>query len=870
MNYTDEFKSVVLGALLHDIGKFWQRADNEINYEKSNIITEQTRKNITNICPVWNNRYSHKHSLWTNEFFEKFENEIKMHFDDYNALGQDNPANLASYHHNPSNDLQYLIRIADWMSSGVDRSNSKDYEDEEDITGYKFKKVRLRPVFENVSFDKEFEYNPKYYYEIDSLKNAGSEIFPKTIENLHPKFNEYLVENYEKIWNKFEDDFKNQYSNSFYQFIDNLLSLLENYTWSIASSTSELPDISLYDHLKTTTAIASCLYKFHNGIINKKELRNEKEEKFILVGGDLNGIQKYIFDLVHTSINKVTSILRARSFYLTVFPNIIVTKIVLDLGMTPANCLLNSGGRFILLLPNTKDTKNYLENFTCIIKDWCKEEFFNELTLNLDWEITLNYGDFLNDVFKNKLDLLKENLEIKKLQKLNYLQDVDWKAGALVIDKYYDKLKMNDNEVCQVCGKKPAGITILERKSDIPEIEKICESCDKQRIIGKKLTKSSLLGISKTEPKSESYLKFFDSKEAIFLILAKDFNELKNNTELITAESLTETENTTFFIKQNYIANHVPRFNSIESDLYRNYYNEYGTEEEKNDIDRIKDKNQKTFADISIPKNKINGNDNDKKKGTHLLAIIKADVDSLGRIFSSGLRGKISISRYATMSRMLNLFFTGYLNNLLEEQFKNIYTVYAGGDDLFLIGNWEEIIEFAPELNRKFRNYTCQNEDIHLSAGITLIKPRRPINKAADLAEENLEKAKNAGKDRIAIFDTELPWNDFDKIQKEWFAFFDDAVNNKNSNINSSFLYRLLTYRQMALEYIENKKVDGLMYISKLSYDLKRNIERREGQPKKIINEDELALLSKLQDIEVIKNIHIPIYYTLYKNRGGK
>ena len=140
IEYDEQFKAVVLGALLHDIGKFWQRADSEINYAKSSNIKEQTRNNISNICPVWKNNYSHKHSLWTNEFFEKYEKEIKKQFYDYDSLGQDNPANLASYHHNPSTDLQHVIQIADWMSAGMDRSKSKDYEDEEEITGYRFKK----------------------------------------------------------------------------------------------------------------------------------------------------------------------------------------------------------------------------------------------------------------------------------------------------------------------------------------------------------------------------------------------------------------------------------------------------------------------------------------------------------------------------------------------------------------------------------------------------------------------------------------------------------------------------------------------------------------------------------------------------------
>ena len=37
------------------------------------------------------------------------------------------------------------------------------------------------------------------------------------------------------------------------------LGILEHFTWCIPSATNVFPDISLYDHLKTTAAIAACL-----------------------------------------------------------------------------------------------------------------------------------------------------------------------------------------------------------------------------------------------------------------------------------------------------------------------------------------------------------------------------------------------------------------------------------------------------------------------------------------------------------------------------------------------------------------------------------------------------------------------------------
>ena len=78
------------------------------------------------------------------------------------------------------------------------------------------------------------------------------------------------------------------------------------------------------------------------------------------------------------------------------------------------------------------------------------------------------------------------------------------------------------------------------------------------------------------------------------------------------------------------------------------------------------------------------------------------------------------LSRYATLSRQLSLFFKHYINNVCKGDIsgeggikpKNFYLnpgrseeykrkgkalsiVYSGGDDVFVVGAWNEVIEFA-------------------------------------------------------------------------------------------------------------------------------------------------------------------------------
>lgn len=58
-------EQIYLAALLHDIGKFYQRADSGSVYS-SKYLKEHGREEST-FCPLMpgSNKYTHKHVLWT-------------------------------------------------------------------------------------------------------------------------------------------------------------------------------------------------------------------------------------------------------------------------------------------------------------------------------------------------------------------------------------------------------------------------------------------------------------------------------------------------------------------------------------------------------------------------------------------------------------------------------------------------------------------------------------------------------------------------------------------------------------------------------------------------------------------------------------
>ncbi len=878
--YSDQFKAVVLGALFHDIGKFYQRADEAIAYKDSTFLSYQTKKHIDIICPNFSSGYSHKHALWTYEFFCNNAELFRQIFGNEKELGEDNLINLASYHHHPSTPLQNLVKMADWYSSGMDRSKDDDESVQAEQGKFKFRITRLRPIFEEINLQ-EHKISQNFKYEISPFK-LNKTIFPKPIEGLNPEAGKDLGEAYNILWTSFLKELSTITSSNFYFLLDCYLSLLEKYTWCIPSATHNMPDISLFDHLKTTAAIASCLFRYHeNQSLTNDIIKNRSDEKFLLVGGDLSGIQKYIFDLTHVNLRKVSKTLRARSFYLAALPKVLVTKILYENNLTSANCLMESGGRFILLMPKTEKITKYLERLQQELSEWCMNEFYGELMVGLDWSVALNGNDFMQDenrdnLFATKIDELNRRLEVKKLQKYSFKIDMEWEDTGFVLGLDYEKLKDDTTELCRTCSKKPATKPISDEEGE--QIQ-ICTSCYQQQEIGKALTHRSIFSIQKLTKEESEKIKIpsfhFRFGESVYSLILHHENDLRflNQSTLVTAFALPDSV-TKEYLPRHFIANYVPRFTKEEIDKYRKCYP--AGESEYIEVGAIK-----TFNDLAIPPNQLDNPED--KSGSPYLAIIKADVDNLGLIFSQGIKKRFSISRYATLSRMMNTFFCGYLNTFLQENYPNIYTVYAGGDDLFLIGYWQDIINFAPEFNTQFRVYTCQNEDLHLSAAIELVKRRSPVRKGAEQAEEALDHAKSITnsdgipiKNSFSLFNSVLNWDEWNWLKKGM-EFFDEKLKENKSEqgytkINSAFLYRLLRYQQMALDYCKHEKIEGLLYLSHLSYDIARNIQSDKNPDMK----RELSFLHKLSQIhnptdrKIIEHIHIPIFYALYKHRGGR
>lgn len=63
----------------------------------------------------------------------------------------------------------------------------------------------------------------------------------------------------------------------------------------------------------------------------------------------------------------------------------------------------------------------------------------------------------------------------------------------------------------------------------------------------------------------------------------------------------------------------------------------------------------------------------------------------------------MTLSRTAALSRQLSLFFKRYMRQILTEGSPlQVSVVYSGGDDVFLLGAWNHVIEAALRIRNSF------------------------------------------------------------------------------------------------------------------------------------------------------------------------
>lgn len=680
----------------------------------------------------------------------------------------------------------YVVYLADNISSGIDRRNT------EEGSGTGFDKKRLPDSVYNLLNNS----NHQEVYHISPISDAIN--YPK--EN----YSYETAESYNKIIFGLSEGLQGI---SFEEaYINSLLDLTEAYLSYIPSSTyqGEVSDISLFDHSKVTAALAACMVLY----LKSGERTNFKEElfthrqdfyqenAFCLFSCDISGIQQFIYTISSKGALKG---LRSRSFYLEVLLENLVDEILCSVSLSRANLLYTGGGHAYLLLPNTPKAKEMAAQTVNNTNHRLREYFAD--CLFIAYGIQECCADEL--MAKTKDHAAYSNIfrsvatQISEMKLRRYSADEIRQLNESTADDL--------GRECIICGQSGK----LEER---PE-GTICQNCASfVDVSGLLIKQDAVFAVLNQELPSKSLPLFSGQGDHLYLYplpVEKVRELLQTDPEKVVR----------IYSKNNYRTGL-----SLATKLWMGDY-------------AVKNKAGEliTFSELA-----------ERSQGIARIGVLRADVDNMGAAFVNGfIRDQdqenkyryLTLSRTATLSRSLSIFFKYYLNDLLahgeesplaEEGPRNLVIVYAGGDDLFIVGAWNECLSGALDIRKAFARYT--GGSLTMSAGFAVFDPAYPIARMAAETAELEEIAKSythpSGiKNAISLFGRELH-NDQIAARHtyDWDTFENSVLGEKYTLLaqlfdtaedkGMSFLYDILALLREAENHIN---------LARLAYTLARH-----------------------------------------------
>lgn len=647
---TEENVKLAIGALLHDIGKLLYRYNDGRNHSRSgyeylkDVVHIEDRKILEQVL------YHHA-SLLKNARIE-------------------------------NNSLAYITYIADNIASASDRRKTQEEE-----SGFD-REMSLQSIFNLLNGNDE-----KLCYSAEQLNKTIN--YPTSVST---GFDEVF---YGKIVNEIENNLRGiTWDNN---YLNSLLEVLEVQLSYIPSSTmkSEVADISLYDHVKLTAAIAASIKEWldENNISDYKETLFKgasgfyDKKVFLLFSMDMSGIQDFIYTIASKNALRM---LRSRSFYLEIFMENLIDELLDYIGMSRANLIYSGGGHAYIITANTENIKQKIVEFELKINEWLLDEFKTALFLGCGYaecsanELHNEPEGTYRQIFKNVSKMISQ----KKMKRYSAAQ----------IIKLNSKGKKDGTRECRVC----------RRASKLLEDDDICSVCNAMIDMSQNILYEGFYIVTEN-PKDKAalplpfgrYLVAYNKEELLEKMKQDDSSYIR---------AYTKNKSYTGF--------------KVVKKLWVGDY---------------------TLGDSFEKLAK-------KSDGINRIAVFRADVDNLADAFVNGFVSEkygekyMTISRTATFSRKMSMFFKYHINYILEngefyivdkkkedkgkkgKRNRNATIVYSGGDDVFVVGSWDDVVGFAVDLQKSLKEFS--QDTLTISGGIGIYPAKYPINNMARLTGE--------------------------------------------------------------------------------------------------------------------------------------
>ena len=653
------------------------------------------------------------------------------------------------------------------------------------------------------------------------------------------------------------------------------LALIEKYG-TFLSISPQVRYISFYDVVKSAAAVHDCLE------------HDQTDERFLLVSGDFSGILETIYTIASSGALKT---LRARSFMLELLTEHIIYEIQQATGSGRYSLVFSGGGGFSLLVPNTEANRDTINAFVKIINEWLLEQFGFQLFLALHCE-PLGADALENSQFKDIWESVADQLAKQKRRKFWNSNNFQ-KLFSPEIPK-----QLTNQEVCQITHRDDLPETEFKWLEGVGRVSKLAYRLWR---LGDLLTEfNCIVRLPSTEDNFSNGTLLFPMHQKNEYVAYKscllseagcyEVRWLVNSWNLNNYD-----DNKTFpFLFGDYVRS-VADLPDDAQILEREEYNqEMGRPEGIT----------ASFSGLAKA-----------AQGSDLIGCLRMDVDDSGDFLSQGAwELGPGIAASSNLSRSMNLFFKAYLNQICgmklgdlgEKDYpvditgkkedrtngRDVSIVYAGGDDLFIVGAWDEIAELAFDINVCFKTFSCDNPEVHLSGGVTLHKPKFPLYQMAlmakhaeEVAKANEEKRQQKNSlslffnqdlqsrnlslnarirqenrdhrwrqriDRIAVASLWEGYDDVIRLTKELHAVY--------PKISHGF------YRKL-FETLRIWQEEGLLYLPMMSH-VQRQLDQIQPQTSSILNLK--GLLTTLLKPDQMHNLHIPLHWVEYLNRQAE
>ncbi|WP_413172300.1 type III-A CRISPR-associated protein Cas10/Csm1 [Anabaena azotica] len=570
----------------------------------------------------------------------------------------------------------------------------------------------LRLLFDSVNLSDNPIKEPSetHYHELTAIENKD-EGYPTIPYPLNYKPDQEAQEVFKAQINQELD----KYLKNSWQNLSLLILILEKFGSCLSFGES---DVAFVDMARTTAAVASAL------------VNNSESENISLIAGDLSGIQKFIYTI---SSDGALKSLRARSFYLELVTEEVVQQLLEELELPRTSIIYAGGGNLYLLAVATKKTGAKVKEIQCRFNKWLKDQFQSKIFLALDCR-DFPTSDVANNKFSCHWNQVIQQLNQQKMRKF----DTQINDLLALRDSFGDR--------CRVCHRDDT-TDLKQLNTEEEDSVLACPTCREMFQLGSQLFKTKAVVRSHCDDiPNKQYKLSLQGSFHYFLLEEAPKQKIQNNETLFLINN--------WNINEYYSSNSVPLL-----------LGNYGKESCENSGNFIRAH--------ELAK---------KSEGIKRVGYLRMDVDNLGKIFAKGLGDNHTLPRLAGLSRQMSYFFKAYLNSLAKNRVinlpnnakyltaesndkasprLNLLFIYAGGDDLFVSGSWNEVVEFAFDIYQSFRAYTGHNPDITLSGGISINDVKYPLYQSADDSGASEKAAKANERDSLGLFGAVFKWDEW-------------------------------------------------------------------------------------------------------------